>query len=178
MHTSIMASTSIAERPTATVLGPVVTNGGLKGWYLVCNDDCIIAVAHSFLTTMTLSLRATNAGALGGRAGGAVGAAVGTLLERAGSSKHDKLVAELQNSPATLLKQHKANYTFPVAQLRSITLQPKKRIGHPEVIIQKNTGYTEFYQVETDFDSICEELKRLYPNFIKEPWSRTDSEPR
>jgi hypothetical protein len=140
-----------------TVLGPVSTQAGFKGWHVVCLPDALITVPQGFLG----SVAATASTAL------PILGLAGVLLTKAGKSSGD-VKASLAEATEGQLRADPQNVVYPLAELASISFK-RPLLSNPEIRLERRgQGATVFVvTVIAAYGEISTELKRLYPGLCR-----------
>jgi hypothetical protein len=162
-----MASTGFARssKPSQALIGPLLTQSGFQYWYLVCTQDCMIAVRQKIWAGLLLA--ASNS--LAPVHMGVLGYLLRKLLPAQARKYRQKLEIEIPRIPGSRLRSM-PNMVFDTVQLNSITLKPKKfgGLGRPDIILEMRDGKTQKFGIEkVDYGKAVEQLQLMYPGLCK-----------
>jgi hypothetical protein len=139
------------------VIGPLLTHGGFKTWFLACCATKIVAVPGGFWVT----LRASLFGMPYGLIGGVVAALTHNKRNR---GRIDQLVVATEPE----LDAEPGRVEYPVQELASITCT-RLALGHPEVILKRKDGTRRIHGMPNplEFHAIANALRERYPDLAQ-----------
>jgi hypothetical protein len=153
-----------ALAPAGVIIGPLVTHGGSRYWYLACFPDAIVAVRQGLGAVFVLGM-ANDDGLMMPGLFGLAGLLVNHLLKPKARVFRLRMETTLRNTPTSQLHS-KPNIVHDVAQLKAIKCVAKKGapLILPELILESKNGNKQKFGVRpAEFKKACEYLKQMYP---------------
>jgi uncharacterized protein YjeT (DUF2065 family) len=156
MPTRGVAPTRIANR---TIVGPLFTASGFRGWYLACFPDCIAVLPQGWsgfwLAASNFKLPVRGMGSM-----------ILNLMYGYGPRLRKKTDAALAVMPDSQLRLHAP---IPLSQLRSIAFQPAKFLfASPSIILDRTSGGRREFGINVqEFAKACAQLQEMYPHLCK-----------
>lgn len=144
------------------MIGPMFTAAGLRGWYLACYPDCIVAMPQGW-TGFWLAVSNIQPPIRG------MGSLLANLVYGFGKRLRSRTEAALAVMSDSQVREHKA---IPVSQLRAVVFQrgkfAKTGLATPSIILETTEPGPQEYGINLpDFAKACAQLQEMYPKLCK-----------
>jgi hypothetical protein len=161
--TSANANLAPARRE---IIGPMFTAYGFAAWFLVCEQDVIVAVRQSFWFAIASALT-IGAHPKQDSAPMPIYGIAGQLIANSGMSQQNKIATALAATSIGALLGNSRNVVWPVAQLSTITIK-RPLFSNPDLILVAKNGRKTVYGATQvfRFNEICERMAAMYGTLI------------